>query len=66
MGSPAACSGAMYAGVPSAMPIEVSAPVPVESATAFATPKSVTSACLPENSTLSGFTSRCTMPWLWA
>ena len=30
--------------------------------TAFATPKSVTRACLPDRSTLSGFTSRCTIP----
>src|SRR3989442_14207314 len=54
LGSAAACSGAMYAGVPSATPSEVSAVLPVDSATAFATPKSATSACLPEDSTLSG------------
>ena len=65
-GSAAACSGAMYIGVPSAMPICVSAPSPdgvaAASRSAFATPKSVTVAEPPERSTLSGLMSRCTTP----
>ena len=64
VGSAAACSGAMYAGVPIAMPSDVSdAPAAsVEAESAFATPKSVTTAEPPERSTLSGLMSRCTMP----
>ena len=50
----------MYAGVPSATPMDVSAVFPVDSATALATPKSVTRACFPESRTLSGLMSRCT------
>src|SRR3990172_6607359 len=61
-GSADACSGAMYAGVPSATPIVVIVLRPVASLTARATPKSVTSACRPESITLSGLMSRCTTP----
>ena len=61
-GSAAACSGAMYAGVPSATPSEVSVEPFAESLTAFATPKSVTIACWPEMRMLSGLMSRCTTP----
>ena len=66
-GSPAACSGAMYAGVPIDVPSCVSvdpcAPLSVrESLNALAMPKSVTTAVPPESSTLSGLMSRCTMP----
>ena len=58
----------MYAGVPSASPSDVSAvpELPDEAVTAFATPKSVTTATPPEMSTLSGLMSRCTTPNEWA
>src|SRR5258706_9221593 len=65
-GSPAACSGAIYAGVPSATPTEVRPLWPFAWLTAFATPKSATTAWLPESRTLSGLMSRCTMPRAWA
>src|SRR3970040_1019661 len=61
-GSADVCSGAMYAGVPSATPIVVIVLRPVASLTARATPKSVTSACRPESITLSGLMSRWTTP----
>ena len=61
-GSAVACSGAMYAGVPSATPAVVRTCLPVASLTAFATPKSMTNACRPLNITLSGLMSRCTTP----
>jgi hypothetical protein len=66
LGSAAACSGAMYAGVPSATPSEVSDVCPVDSLSALATPKSVTTAWWPEIRTLSGLMSRCTTPWACA
>jgi hypothetical protein len=52
----------MYAGVPNATPSDVSELSPVEALTAFATPKSVTTAWLSEISTLSGLISRWTTP----
>ena len=64
-GSPAACSGAIYAGVPMLVPICVSVAPPDEvraALMAFAMPKSVTTATPPEMSTLSGLMSRCTTP----
>jgi len=64
-GSPAACSGAMYAGVPMDVPICVSAALPElvrDALMALAMPKSVTTAAPPEMSTLSGLMSRCTTP----
>ena len=64
-GSPAACSGAMYAGVPIAVPSCVSvAPAGFACAAtiAFAMPKSATTAVCPESRTLSGLMSRCTTP----
>ena len=64
-GSAAACSGDMYAGVPIDVPICVSVP-PGASAraalSAFAMPKSVTTAEPPVRSTLSGLMSRWTIP----
>ena len=56
-----ACSGAMYAGVPSAPRVTVSW---IRSA-ARATPKSITRGPSGETSTLDGFRSRCTSPALW-
>ena len=46
--------------------MDVSDCPPVESVTAFATPKSVTTAWFCDSSTLSGLMSRCTTPWAWA
>src|SRR5213080_153670 len=64
LGSALACSGDMYAGVPSATPSDVMPPCSalLEALNAFATPKSVTIALPPESSTLSGLMSRCTIP----
>jgi len=39
---------------------------PLEALTAFATPKSLTTAWPSESSTLSGLMSRCTTPFRWA
>jgi len=63
-GSALTCSGAMYAGVPSVTPMEVSpvAPAGPDSLIALATPKSVTMAAPLDSSTLSGLMSRCTTP----
>ena len=65
-GSAAACSGAMYAGVPSATPCECRQRAPgsplLADCNALATPKSVTIASPPESSTLSGLMSRWTIP----
>jgi len=67
-GSPAACSGEMYAGVPTDVPScvrELSATgvsVVLAAVSAFAMPKSVTTAVPPESRTLSGLMSRCTTP----
>ena len=63
-GSPLACSGLMYSAVPMTSPTAV---MPGASRT-WAMPKSVTNARpLPSSSRmLSGFTSRCTMPWACA
>ena len=65
---PRACSGAMYAGVPSATPALVSDEVPLlwASPSALATPKSITTACRPVSITFSGLMSRWTIPWAWA
>jgi hypothetical protein len=59
--SPIACSGDMYAGVPTATPVTVNRESP---AAARAMPKSVTTArpVARSSMTLSGFTSRCTTP----
>ena len=68
-GSPAACSGAMYIGVPTAVPSWVSvAPAGpwAAAAMALAMPKSVTTAVWPESRTLSGLMSRWTTPCSWA
>jgi hypothetical protein len=61
-----ACSGAMYAGVPTMVPRTVMGASPVS----FATPKSTTLARkspgpIGTRHTLSGFTSRWTMPARW-
>ena len=56
-----ACSGAMYAGVPSAPRVTVSW---IRSA-ALATPKSITRGPSGETSTFEGFRSRCTSPAWW-
>ena len=67
-GSPTACSGAMYAGVPSDVPSCVSVrrrcvtASRADAVIAFAMPKSVTTPLPPESSTLSGLMSRCTTP----
>ena len=64
-GSPAACSGAMYAGVPTAVPSCVSvapAGFSCAAAIALAMPKSATTAVRPESRMLSGLMSRCTTP----
>ena len=55
----------MYAGVPTATPVTVSAPPPAAS-TARAIPKSATTACPLSSSTFSGLMSRCTTPRLCA
>ena len=60
-GSPAACSGDMYAGDPIEVPaiVSVAPSGPVRAAViALAMPKSVTVALLPASSTLSGLMSR--------
>src|SRR6266516_2099916 len=61
LGSALACSGDMYAGVPSATPSDVMPPCSalLDALNAFATPKSVTIALPPESSTFSGLMSRC-------
>ena len=51
----------MYAGVPRAIPTDVRLSAPVAVASAFDTPKSVTSAWCPDSNTLSGLMSRCTI-----
>ena len=63
--SPTACSGAMYAGVPSDVPTCVSVPPGAsvfETSSALAIPKSVTTAVPEEMSTFSGLMSRWTIP----
>ncbi len=59
--SPAACSGLMYSGVPTAIPTAVTR-IPPAALTAREMPKSATSAWPDWNRMFSGFTSRCTMP----
>ena len=56
-----ACSGAMYAGVPTA-PREVVTPI---RSAARATPKSITRGPSGATSTFDGFRSRCTRPAPW-
>ncbi len=56
-----ACSGAMYAGVPSEPRVVVSC----TRSTARATPKSITRGPSWETSTLDGLRSRCTSPAAW-
>ncbi len=68
---PAACSGAMYSGVPSTMPLRVSPGAAGPSGwNTFAMPKSITftlsTPSTSTTSTFSGLTSRCTMPSAWA
>src|SRR5438876_358859 len=69
--SPLACSGLMYAGVPTA----VSGSPPLSSAEARSraarvmarpTPKSATTACPASSKMFSGLMSRCTIPWACA
>jgi len=61
--SPAACSGLMYTGVPTAIPSPV-LPGPGSVAIARAMPKSASMArpVARSSSTFSGLTSRCTTP----
>src|SRR5688572_4558758 len=56
----------MYAGVPNAKPADVSVSATTASDSAFATPKSVTTACPSDSRTFSGLRSRCTTPRAWA
>ena len=64
-GALAACSGLMYAGVPTAIPVPVNFSPPA-AVIARAIPKSVTTACPASNRMFSGLISRCTTSWLWA
>ena len=61
--SPAACSGLMYAGVPTASPVSVSLDSAAPLLSARAIPKSATRV-LPSrvSSRFSGLMSRCTTP----
>ena len=63
--SPAACSGLMYAGVPSTTPVRVRLTPPAASS-APAMPKSATIASPPDRRMFSGLTSRWMTSWLWA
>ncbi len=65
-GSPASCSGAMYAGVPIAIPLVVMPTAGMAAEMAFATPKSVTTACEPLRRTFPGLMSRWMTPREWA
>jgi hypothetical protein len=59
--SPTACSGDMYAGVPIDVPIDVSVPpgaCVVDAESAFAIPKSATTAVPDDNRMFSGLMSR--------
>jgi len=62
---PEACSGLMYSGVPSTMPVWVRRSSPA-SLTAVARPKSVSTARPFENRMLPGLMSRWTSPFPWA
>ena len=64
IGSPRACSGAMYCGVPAMTPLCVW----LASSTARARPKSVirTRSTPFSSRMLAGLMSRCTRPWAWA
>ncbi len=64
LSSPLACSGLMYVGVPTIMPVAVS--LDATSLSARATPKSATSTSFPDSRMLSGLMSRWTTPWAWA
>ena len=70
VGSAAACSGAMYAGVPTTCRPGVSVAAARlrssvrEALSALAMPKSVTTAAPPESRMFSGLMSRCTTPSL--
>ena len=59
-------SGAMYVGVPMAMPGEVTPLCEPGPAIAFAMPKSASSAFVPDRKMFSGLMSRCTTPCAWA
>ncbi len=61
---PTACSGDMKAGVPSTVPVTVSA-VPLSSSRALEIPKSMTRGPSSRSSTFDGFRSRCTSPMPW-
>ena len=60
--SPASCSGAMYAGVPMAIPADVMPVIGIAALRALATPKSVTSACDPCVRMFAGLMSRWMTP----
>ncbi len=65
--SPRACSGAMYAGVPSVAPVAVRS----GALSSRTSPKSITyglrsPSAVSTTITLLGLRSRCTRPWLWA
>lgn len=63
--APSSCSGGMYCGVPTTIPVPVRR-VPAEPSSTRAIPKSVMTVRRPTVSTLSGFRSRCTTPDAWA
>ncbi len=58
---PSACSGDMYEGVPTIIPVEVT----VVFSSAREIPKSITRGPSRASSTLAGFRSRCTSPQAW-
>ncbi len=64
-GSPDACSGLMYVGVPIVVPVWVSDPA-TAAVTALAMPKSVTIGSPSLSITFSGLMSRWTIFWRWA
>ncbi len=63
--SPTLCSGLMYAGLPTAIPVSVTLS-PAAAVIARAIPKSATTACPLSSRMFSGLMSRCTTSWLWA
>jgi hypothetical protein len=64
-GCPAACSGDMYATVPTTAPAFVKV-TPGSAFIDFASPKSSTLAPAAVTITFPGLRSRCRMPWRWA